>query len=424
MFRTAAATTLAAFTALAASASIAQAAPDDLIVESQADVAKLAFAIQNQMNAGGKPRAFGWQFAIAQNGKLATSDKGGSALSAADNGGTALPMAPTMKMELASATKTITAIATMKLLRANGLTIESSIDPYLPPSWVRGKGFKTKSVKFRHLLSHTSGLRQALDAMPDATRPTNNGWDAMRVAVANGVTVPSSRAYKNANFALLRILNAELWKRSGGAKTVTEEIEIYNTKGIEIGTKKVTTTVPVNEASQAGYALDHMRKKIFEPAGLKNVSCTAADPAKAPWSYPLNATQQTKGALATTSSAECAGARGIRLSALEHVQLLAHLRHGSIIDPDDLETMDEQQLGWNEDSNGGDGGEFGTQDGAPDNASSPGVNWHGGDLIGTNQLHTCGMTFDDGTEASLLVNSQMTSSSPCTVLLNAWLAAD
>ncbi len=63
-----------------------------------------------------------------------------------------------------SATKTVTAIATMKLLRANYLTVESSIDAYLPPDWQRGPGLDTKSVKFRHLLTHTSGNGQAIAA--------------------------------------------------------------------------------------------------------------------------------------------------------------------------------------------------------------------------------------------------------------------
>lgn len=418
MFRTATAA-LATTALIAASAGAAHAAPQDVLAAPQADPAKMEASIQSQM-AG---RAFGWQFAIAQNGKLAKSNSSGSALSAADAGGSSVDMQPTMKMELASATKTITAVATMKLLRANGLTIESSIDPYLPPSWKRGPGFATKSVKFRHLLAHTSGLNQAITAMPEDKRPTNNGWDAMQTVVANGTKVDSQRQYKNANYALLRILNAELWKRSGGAMKQTEEIEIYNSKGIVIGHKTVTTTIPVTKATQSAYALDHMRKRIFEPAGLKNISCTAADPATAAKSYPAGATQTTKGQLLGTSSEECAGARGIRLSAREHVQFLAYLRHGAIINPADLAKMDELRLGWNEDSNGGDGDQFGVKDGKPDNASSIGAFWHGGDLIGTNQVHTCGATFDDGTEVSLIVNSPIAGRTQCGVVLAAWNAS-
>jgi len=433
MFRTTTTAALATIALVAASAGGAQAAPNDIVLgDAQADVATMEASIQQQMTGN----AFGWQFAIAQGGKLAKANKGGKALSAVDapGGKAAVPMQPTMKMEIASATKTITAIATMKLLRLNNLTIESSIDPYLPPDWKRGPGFASKSVRFRHLLSHTSGINQAIASMPKGTL-VNNGWDDMQKVVAAGTNVPSQRAYKNANYALLRIINAKLWTLKGGQKTVTEEFEIYNSKGIEIGTKKVVWPIPVSKTTNATYSLDFMRKRIFEPAGLTNVSCTAEDPTTALKSYTADgSTSLEKGVLHETIAEECAGARGIRLSAIQHVQLLAHLRHGDIIDPDDLDEMDDLQLGWHEDSGGGDGGQFGDEDGKPDNALSLGNFWHGGALLGDKQLHTCGMTFNDGTEASILVNShvqptttnakgEVVSRDPCSVLYTAWAAA-
>jgi hypothetical protein len=82
------------------------------------------------------------------------------------------------------------------------------------------------------------------------------------------------------------------------------------------------------------------------------------------------------------------------------VKYLAHLRHGSIIHPDDLATMDQLRAGWNEDSNGGD-----LYDGSG------------------RELHTCAMTFNDGTEATLLINSALKSVTKCSVLLQAWADA-
>lgn len=102
------------------------------------------------------------------------------------------------------------------------------------------------------------------------------------------------------------------------------------------------------------------------------------------------------------------------VSSVQLVKYLAHLRHGSIINPADLDTMDGLRAGWSEDANGGDGGEKGVLDGLPDNALSPGVYWHAGDLFGSNnrELHTCAMTFDDGTEATLLINSALGAADP------------
>ena len=146
------------------------------MTDAQADAAKMEASIQSQM-AG---NAFGWQFAIAQNFKLVQASSigaSGFALSGADAGGSPVAMAPAMPMDIASATKTMTAIATMKLLRANDLTIESRVAPYLPTGWKRGSGFEqtgdrravtsrpeSKPIRFRHLLAHTSGINQAIAA--------------------------------------------------------------------------------------------------------------------------------------------------------------------------------------------------------------------------------------------------------------------
>lgn len=367
-------------------------------------------------------KAFGWQLAIAQDGQLKVTDKRGTAVSQADNNGTAIAMQPTMRMELASVTKNITAVATLKLLRRNGLTVESKIWPYLPSNWDFGPGFT--NLRFRHLLTHTSGINQAINAMPEDERPPSNSWSSMRIVAENpaGVVPGSQRQYKNANYALLRMINAVLWDQSGGAKYETEVVEVENWKGIVIDTYEVEYKVPVTEGNHTTYVLDYMRKHIFEPAGLYGIGCISngVGPVR---SYPLSATQNSSGSVLGTGTGECAGARGIAMSAVQLVQYLAHLRHGSIIHPDDLAVMDSLRAGWNEDSNGGDGGENGVLDGVADNWRSPGVFWHGGDLLGDRQLHTCAMTFEDGTEAALLVNSQLTSGTQCGALIKAYVDA-
>ncbi len=302
-------------------------------------------------------------------------------------------------------------------------TVESSIDPYLPPDWQRGPGFNTKSVKFRHLLTHTSGIGQAIAAMNP--KPSGNGWGSMQTVVAGGTVVNSQRQYKNMNFALLQVLNAELYKRSGGAMTQTvpyDENSGGDIGSLSTGAETYTYTVPVTEESHPVYALNYLRKLILEPAGLKGISCKAGDPATEAWSYPLNALQGTNGGLVTASV--CGGHMGLRLSSMQHVQLLAHLRHGTIINPADLATMDQLRAGWDEDSNGGDGGQAGQQDGIADTPGSVGAFWHAGDAVDTNQIHTCGATFAGGIQVSLIVNSTIVGNlRPCTIIRNAWNAS-
>jgi CubicO group peptidase (beta-lactamase class C family) len=362
------------------------------------DAKTMAATIRSTM-AG---NAFGYQFAIAQGGKLVpgntTTDKraGGFARSDADtpNGGP-VAMTNTMRYEVASFTKNPVALETMKLLRMRNLSIESPIAPWLPASWKRGSGFTT--MKFRHLLSHTSGINQMLAAKKDQLGKTkfeaqfNNRWEGLQQTVAQNVVLDSTRSYKNANFGILAILNASLWRASGGV--------VLGEGGL----------APVNKESYSLYAQMFNDKYIWTPAGIEDVNCVG-NSASDGLNYPLGATQSTKGSLGAWPAANCAGNAGLRLSSVEMVRYLAHLRHGSIVHPDDLKTMDDLRLGWSQASN---------LDGEP-----AGARWHGGAFNGTNQVWTCGMTFPDGTEAALIVNSTIKSGDDaCTVLLAGWKAA-
>lgn len=373
------------------------------LAASQASVSKMRASVADQL-AG---RVFGWQLSISQNGTLKAADEGGFAVSAADNFGAAVPMQAGMRMELASVTKNVTAVATMKLLRRNNLTPESLVWPYLPKSWDTSE---FKDVRFRHLLTHTSGINQAITAM--ANPPSNNGWNAMKTVVENGTTVDSQRQYKNANFAILRIVDAELWNRSGGKKYTNAAEEI-----------------PITAANHTSYVLEFMREHLFKPAAIGGVGCIAPGTTTGVRSYAVGATQASNGSVFGTGSEECAGARGLAMSSAQLVQYLSKLRSGAIIGQADLDWMDEYRAGWNEDSNGGDGGQNGVEDGIADNPLSPGAYWHGGDLFGgsNRELHTCAMTMDDGTQATLLLNSPIaadndpaTAGTQCGVLITAW----
>ncbi|WP_182380108.1 serine hydrolase [Nocardioides sp. WS12] len=372
-------------------------AEDAVFTNTQASVAEMRASVATQM----QNKAFGWQLAISQNGTLKVADEGGFAVSAADNNGVPIPMQASMQMELASVTKNVTAVATMKLLRRNGLTPETLVWPYLPKTW---DTTKFTQVRFRHLLTHTSGINQALAAL--ANPPSNNGWNAMKTVVELGTVVDSQRQYKNANFALLRIINAELWNRSGGKKYTNAAEEIT-----------------ITAANHTSYVLEFMREFIFKPAQIGGIGCITPGTTTGVRSYPLNATQASNGSVRGTGSEECAGARGLAMSSTQLVQYLSKLRSGAIIPQADLAWMDLWRAGWNEDSNGGDGGQSGPADGEIDNWRSPGAFWHGGDLLGTNQLHTCAMTFADGTQATLLINSDFNGNTQCGVLLKAWYDA-
>ena len=367
----------------------------DLAPPPPVDAKQMAASIRAQMSGN----AFGYQFAIAQDGKLVpgntTDDKraGGFARSDADTAGVGgLPMTNTMRYEVASFTKNPVALSTMKLLRMHGLTIESPIAPWLPAEWARGTAFKT--MKFRHLLAHTSGINQALTAkkadMNDDTKFNslyNNKWAGLKNIVALNPTLDSTRSYKNANYGILGILNATMWRAHGGY--------VPSNGG----------NAPITESTYALFSQQFMQYGILSPAGIAPTPCTG-NSALDGLNYAAGATQNTKGSLLAWPALNCAGNAGLRLSATEIVRYLAHLRHGTIVHPDDLKTMDEKFLGWSGGSNT--------------------ARWHGGAFNGDGspQVWTCGMTFGDGTEASLIVNSPLKDGKDaCDVLFAGYQAA-
>ena len=244
-------------------------------------------------------------------------------------------MTNTMRYEVASFTKNPVALATMKLLRMHGLTHRVPDRARgCPPSWKRGTGFET--MKFRHLLAHTSGINQMLAAKKAELGETtfdslfNNSWDGLQEIVAQTVTLDSARSYKNANYG---ILGHPQRQPVAGARAAYDPPS--RAAAPPRSTRAPTRSTPSSSC----------RRTSRRPAGI-NLGPASATRATDGLNYPAGATQNTKGSLGAWPALNCAGNAGLRLSATEMVRYLAHLRHGTIVHPDDLKTMDKLRLGW------------------------------------------------------------------------------
>jgi Beta-lactamase len=120
------------------------------------------------------------------------------------------PMTPSSVTNIASLSKTLTAIAVLQLLARNGLTIDAKFWPYLYPDWKRGPN--VEQLTFKELLTHASGFAQtSQSACGDAI-----AYSALEKLVADGVSQSAIGApsYGNCNFALLRELMPALQGRS------------------------------------------------------------------------------------------------------------------------------------------------------------------------------------------------------------------
>lgn len=284
---------------------------------------------QNIRNAFARDKATGYAYAINIDGQLKRSGKGGVAQAASDHEnekGVNVPVeqSPTKRMNIASVTKTITAAAVLKAIqdkKAVGypdLTIHSKIDPFLPASWVRGKG--VKDLTFRELLSQYSGMND------------NGGWTdgkALQAWVAAGVTRDKDDfLYINANIAIFRVVLPYMLASEATRKS-WNYLAQYDNVSLNLAVS--------NEFRRI------IRETVFEPMGIKDAEFKSADPVP---TLLYNATNDAKG-YAVGDWLLSGGGGGWFLSAVDLARFLAHLRYNDkFLSPTTRQLMNDNRLGW------------------------------------------------------------------------------
>ncbi len=145
--------------------------------------------------------AKGYTYVIMQNGKVIATRSEGAARSFTDG---YEAWSTNQKMHIASISKTITTVATLRVLEMKGLSPEAKIADFLPPHWSRGPAIEY--IDFRDLLSHRTGLLERGTQSGSATR-----YDSLRMYVAIGANGFKTRRYANSHHALMRVILPVLW---------------------------------------------------------------------------------------------------------------------------------------------------------------------------------------------------------------------
>jgi CubicO group peptidase (beta-lactamase class C family) len=350
----------------------------NIVMPGAVNINKMAQNIHSDL-AG---KVVGYSFVINKNGVLTKTGSGGLARRAIDG---AQAMSSLHRMQVASVNKTLTAVAVLQLLKANGLSINSPISPWLPGSWVQGFGV-WNGLTFKNLLTHTSGFGQKYNALGSTDQARwDNDWDGMEFAISNGAAPGSASKYINMNFSLFRVIVPALWK------------------AVNPGVGLIT------EANYDDLFRQYMQKYVFSPAGIGNVKCQVQAPLY-PYAlgYDVDAPLEA-GLTANVTNDECGGHAGLHLSARNLAGFMAHLRYGSLLTPSMRALMDANKLGWQKESNSA--------------GSLAGKYFHGGDWYqsGGREWHTCMMKYPQNVEAVLLVNSKINSGKyQCTILKDAF----
>lgn len=302
----------------------------------------------------------GFAYTINVNGKLARADARGQARTAADD--PARPHSPDTEQFLASVSKTITGVAMLRALQDAGISVDSSVNPYLPGTWTRGQN--APALTFRNFLTHTSGF-------------SGNGgstYELLRARIGQPFVANAGYTYSNANFALMRILIP----RVSGGKLPFEDF----------------TADDVLAQAHAEKFEAYVRTKILQPAGIDG-RCGPTDGTDTETRYYNFPADNQPGYDEPDRFLSCGGFAWY-LSSNELGAFMAHLRYtATLLSPAMRKVMDTGFLGWldptfflwSE-------GVFGT------------YHNHGGDWDhDPGEAHTCIMKFHITVEASVVMNS-------------------
>lgn len=312
--------------------------------------------------------AVGYAYAIGVNGQFVADGAVGDARTEAD--APSVDHSPAKEQFLASVSKTITAIAALRLLDQQGISVDESIISYLPSDWTPGPGIgpgiADDGLTFANLMTHTSGF-------PDGT---GSAYAALKARIEAGVATSAGFNYVNANFGMFRILIPQIWP---------------------VGKNLVSSYLAFGFPPDIAYASAYewyVRSEIFAKMGIDG-RCESTDPI--PTLYYNIPHGGANGWFEGSQLLGCGGF-GWHLSAVELAALVAHQRYDNqILSPAMRATMNDRYLGWMDPANYA----------SPDGDLGP-YRMHGGDWYRSNgrELHTCVVDFPNGVQASLVINSK------------------
>jgi len=260
----------------------------------------------------------GYSVVISKDGQFADSIQYGNA-TASSFSSASTPMTMNTYINIASVTKTLTAIAAIKMLNEKGILIDSKIEEYLPAYW--NATTAVENITFKELLTHTSGLRE-----------TTTSYDSLKAQCARGLDGSKSRSYANCNFALFRAILPYIDNLTAMKSNENAAVGSNNTTAFETLLSQRYLTL--------------MQQNVFTPAGLSNVTCNDASIAG------LQTNMFSEGLAMNIISTSgnwtetCAGG-GYYLTTLQMANVMAYLGHSTtLLSAAQKTVMNAELYGW------------------------------------------------------------------------------
>lgn len=268
---------------------------------------------ESKIKAAFDDKAVGHGYGIYKDGQLAKHGGDGNARMPQDN--PEIKFTGDSRLDIASSTKTITAMAVMKELYSQGKNEEEKIYKYCPSSWVIPD--VNKQLSFKQVLGHTSGLIKyggELDDLKKTMETPNTGTGTF--------------FYNNANYALCRVLLSYL----------------------DAGTASMESGFDLPYLVSAVFEFN-IQSKIFKPAGLvywDKVGFNGWDESNDRNRYTLNYNFADPSANGSPRSNHFydAGAGGLHINGKELAQVMSAAETGKSMPKNVFQVMKDQMLGF------------------------------------------------------------------------------
>ncbi len=242
----------------------------------------------------------GYSFTINHNGLLADSANFGFSRMAADGQRSHSIM---HRMNIASVTKWLTAVAAVKLLADKGIPLNTPIHSYLPTYWKPSDS--AKNITFHDLLTHRSGL--TTDAIRYATE-----YGGLKDCIEKPIANPAKGYnYSNVNFALFRIMMAY----------IDDKPHALNNEAGHMANKDTI----MHHTFLTMYYMARMEEYVFTPSGVSGATTNMSQRTEETLSY-SGTDKSLNGAYAGNWTYKSGGG-GYFLSPFELAKIMAHVYH-------------------------------------------------------------------------------------------------
>jgi CubicO group peptidase (beta-lactamase class C family) len=223
------------------------------------------------------------------------------------------------RMHVASVSKLMTAMGMVKLLDKKNISLDTSINAYLPTYWKRGNG--VAGITFRKLLNHSSGF---------SGENSRCDYDFMKEQVAKGPNVPAG-TYANVNFSIMRVM----------ITIIDGRMQANSTYGLPAGFPDLLDSLWDMVCTK--YFQEYMNREVFSDVGLPTIGFTpqVGGPTAKAYSSPTDP-QGRDGDWSTVS-----GGAGFYMSVTQVLKTLDGFRNGDILPVDRAQYMLDNNLGHN-----------------------------------------------------------------------------